>query len=375
MNSLVINKQIRETFVNLTPGFYKRAYHNFSNGNYRDLIALFSRLETDSFVTGCMTARNAGFKRNWQIEPASESGEDYKAVEIVKKFLNAVNARELFEMIVESKMKKFSVIGIENWYVSEGIQLPAKIRKYEQKYFRFNEDGELKIDFGNELRSIPGEAALVCVSSKNPLFLPVAAEFIRKDFGKDAWSAFLETFGEPLLDLQYPPNDRDAKAAAEDALAKVGRSTRIVRQRGTELEIHESKRNTGDHKDYVQDCREGIAFTLLGHAEAGGTGRKFQVGENTAPVRVSEKIAVDDMYYIEEKIKPLIRLIVEQNLNLNSIPRLVFDKSDIIDRKTKLDAVSLAYNQGLGIKASFYSDFGIPVEDPELILKKGEVSE
>lgn len=363
---LVINTMIRSQSVAFTPAFYKRAFRNYQNGDYRDLIALFDRAEIDSFVGGCMTTRTAGYKKSWDIQPVSENAQDVEIAEFVKNTFSNIGIRDLFDQIIGAKMKIYSVTAIE-WDIKNGKQVPIDFTFYDQKYFRHDKDGILKIDWGTELREIPTDSALVVQSKRKPIFLKVLKDFIRKEFGEDNWSSFIETFGEPFIIGYY--SSPEQKTDMESAVNSIAGSTRMVAPEGGRIEIKETTRATGDHKSYQEDCKRGISFTLLGNESASGNSDGAQIGENLEASKAKHEVAVEDMYFIQDEFSKLIKMVVARNYNITDYPKLTIDKSSAIDEKIRLDAVRTAYDFGGEIDPQFFADYGIPLIGDKPLVK------
>ena len=363
---LQINTNIRTSPVQFTPSFYKRAYRNYQNGDFRDFIALCDRAEIDSFIGGCMTARTAGYKKDWTITPASENNQDVEIADWLKNIFSDIGIRELFDSIVDAKMKNYSVTGII-WDIVDGKQVPVEFDYYEQKYFRYDKDGILKVDWGNTLKDIPKDGALVVEYKKKPIFLNVLKDFIRKEFGEDNWSSFLETFGEPFVIGTY--QSADQRSDLEEAVNAIASSTRGVKPENAEIEIMESKRSAGDHKNYVEDAKRGISFVLLGHEGASGNKQGAQIGENLETFKVKHEVAVGDMFFIQDHFNQLIRKIVQRNFNVKEMPRLNIDKTNAIDDNVRLDAIRTAYDIGGEIEPSVFLQYGIKLKNTDSLKK------
>jgi phage gp29-like protein len=369
---LLVNKNIGSINVSFTPEYYKRAYNGWINGDLRYLLALIDRAETDGYISGLLTARHAGYKRSYEIAPFRDRGKDPTPQDediagFVSEVFDGLFMREFFEDMIDARMKWYSVISLE-WDIINGKQVPVYAEKLHQKYFKYDKkDNILKIDWGKELREIPPDSAFVIEAARLPIMLTVLKEYIMKEFGEESWSSFLEVFGEPFIIAYYPPGaDPKIKEETETGVKAIGKSLRGVLPKGTDINIIESKRTGGDHKDYHQARRENISIALLGHMDAAGSDRKMQIGDNTAGIQVKWDIAIDDMYWIEEKIKRFIRMMVNRNFNTNRYPSAIIDKSQSVDAKTKLQAADQALEGGAKIDAKFYKQYGIPIisEDP-----------
>lgn len=364
---IVVNNNLQSPTVSFTPNFYKRTYQEYQRGDYRSLIALFDRAEIDSFIGGCMTARTAGYKKDWSINAASDNPQDMEIADFLTKIFDKVGIRDFFDQIVDAKMKIYSVTGIR-WDLVDGKQVPVEFEYYDQKYFRFDpKDNLLKVDFGMELREIPRDSAIIVTSKKKPIFIKVLKDFIRKEFGEDNWSSFLEVFGEPFVLGTY--NDEEKKAELEEAVNAVAASTRGVKPEGTTIEIMESKRGTGDHKNYVEDCKRGISFVLLGHEGASGNKAGAQIGENLETFKVKHEIAVSDMFFIQDHFNKLIEKIVHRNFNVKEMPKLSIDKSNAIDDGIRLEAARVAFEMGGILDPDFFTNYGIKLLNTDDLKK------
>jgi phage gp29-like protein len=368
---LVINKNIGSINVAFTPEYYKRAYSSWLNGDYRYLLALIDRAETDSFISGCLAARHLGYKRKFQMQPATDSAYDKEIAEFVQEVFNNLFMREFFEDMIDARMKYYSVISLE-WDIANGKQIPVYAEKLAQKYFRYDpKDNILKVDWGKTLKEIPADSAFVLESSRKPIMLNVLKNYIMKEFGEQNWSSFLERFGEPFIFAFVPPNaDKETLDNVDSSLKKMASSTTGRFPKGTELKIEEAQRSTGDQQKYLQTCMEGISLALLGHKDAAGSDSKMQIGDNTSGIEVKKGIAIDDIFWIEEKITTFIKMIVNRNYNTSVYPKLIIDKSDAIDAKTKLQAAEQAIEGGAQIAPEFYKDMGIPIVSEDPIQKR-----
>lgn len=368
---LKVNKDIGFIGVSFTPDYYKRAYKTYQNGDFRLLLALIERAEIDSFVAGCLNARNTGYKRKYSVLPATEETPDVKAAEFLTSVLNDISMREFFEDMMDARYKYYSVIGLE-WDIVNGYQVPVYFEKYDQKYFRYDlADNILKIDFGKRLEEIPPDSAYVIEASRKPILLTVLKDYIRKEFGEENWSSFLEVFGEPFIFAEYPVGSTpDQIKQVDQNINKMAGSSRGAFPEGTKVTIQESKRGAGDQKNYVDDCKANISFALLGHEEAAGSDKRMQIGDTQSSIVATSKVSEDDMFWLEDKIQPFFKMILDRNFTVQKYPRLLMDKSDIIDPKTKLTAAQLAFENGGEIDPDFFREYGIPIKNEDSLKKK-----
>lgn len=357
---LSVNKKIGFQSVAFSPAYYKQAIKNYQQGNFRDLIALMEKAEIDSHIAGCLMGRRAGFLKEWRLTEASDASADLAVKDFIEGVLMRINMRELFEDVQEARLKKYSVIDL-SWEVVEGRQVITQAKKVPQKYFRYDEDGILRLDFGGkDLREIPEDGALICESNRDPILLPVLRDFILKEFGLESWASFLETFGEAFIIGRYPAGaDENFKTELENGVNTLASSSRGIMPEGSNIEIIETKRNTGDHQSFDERCDRGISISILGHANAVSRSSGMQVGENQEAYKVKREIALGDIYYIEEQISRLVRLLWRRNFASGQPPLFSLDKSEPINVNERLAVLQFAYDAGYIIHPDELAKLGL----------------
>ena len=373
--ALNINKKIGVITPSFTPRAFKAAYDNYKLGRLTNLVAMFEYAEIDSHITGCLLGRDAGYKKDWQIKAATESSQDEAIKEFIEQYFITLNARDLFEDIIEAKYKKFTVLEYADWEIMDNKQVPTELRKVHQKYFRFdqNDENKLKIDHVTErLEDIPENSALIINYRKNPIFLPVLRDYILKEFGVESWAAFMETFGEPFIIGKYPPNsDASFINQVEEAVNAIGSSSRGTAPIGSEFEIKETNRNTGDHKTFVERCDAGISITILGHENAVKESPGLKIGENLSAYKVKREIALDDIHFIQTHLNQFIKFLVRRNYPaVTKFPTFSIDKSEPINVKERLLILEQAFEQGVELEAAEYALLGIKVQENAPNLSK-----
>ncbi len=327
---LTVAKKTGKPLVSFNPAGFKRARKSYDSGAPAELIQMMKEAGVDSHVAGCLSGRRSGYKRAFTLTAFDDTESDAQRRDWFKGVLQRLRLRDLLEAIHEGRLYLYHVVDFA-WEVVDGRQVPTSFEAFDQHYFRYDKEGILKIAFGNELREIP-ETALVVENNKTPVMLPPLRDYIMKEFGLEAWSHFLENFGEPFIMGKYPANSGpEFKDEVEAGVKALAASARGTAPEGTELEIHESSRTAGDHLDYTKRCDDGIAIALLGHANAVQNSSGLQVGQNLTPYQVRFDIAVDDCYFIEPFVDRIIQLIGDQNFGDGRYPRFELDKSKPIN--------------------------------------------
>lgn len=365
-----LSKKIGAPIVTFNANTYKTAYRDYRQGTFRTLIELMRRAEVDSQVSGCLKGRRAGFQQAWQVTAFDDTDQFSERAETTRNMIENLDHYRLFKDIFDARMKKFSVIDFD-WEVENSLHKPVKHKKIEHQYFRYDpKDGILKIDSGRSLQEIPPEA-LVCETEELPEMLPVLRDFILKDFGLESWASFIETFGEGIIIGKYPPGaDGEFKDEIETAVNAIARSSRGTMPEGGNLELIETNRTTGDHEKFVDVANRGISIQILGHANAVEQSRGLQVGENLTQFKVKREIAIDDMYFIDNYMQQLIRIIEDRNYGDSKYSKFGLDKKEPVNVKEWLDVLDLAHAHGLSVNADEYRKLGLVIEDEGFIQKQ-----
>ncbi len=364
---LEINKKLGTTFVTFTPAYFRQAFKQYEDGDYRPLIRLIEKAEVDSMISGCLTGRKAGFARDWRISEGGTTPTDIEAKEFIEQILLNLDMNYLFRSIFQAVTRKYSVIDL-TWDIQNTKQVITDFNLLHQKYFRYDlKDGKLKIDWGTKLIEIEKDSALVCEYRENPVLLSPLRDYILKEFGLESWSSFIETFGEPLVIGTYPQGaDTKFISELEAGVRAVSASTRGVAPEGSDIKIIEAHKNTGDHEKYVSRADKSIAISILGHADAvEGSKSGIQVGDNQSSFRVRREIAIDDIRFIEGQISKLVKMLCDRNFTLKKYPVFTIDKSEPINVSERLKVLDSAYDKGLKINPKEYGLLGLYIYDDQ----------
>lgn len=371
---LKINREIGRVPVSFTTSFYKRAVRQFSDGYFGEIIALMEQAEIDSHTAGCLMGRTAGFKSGWKLTESGQSGEETKVRDFIYSVFTSINMRELFEDIFDAKLKKFSVIEL-NWEVINKQHVVTACKKLNQRYFMFDQTiDKVKIYDGKKGIDIPDDAALTVKYNRTPVLLSVLRDYILKEYGLQNWLSFIENFGEAFIIGKYPPGvDSQFRDEMETGINELSASARGVFPTGSEIEIIESKRSTGDHEKFIKNCDRGISISLLGHANAVENSNGMQVGQNLSAYQVKRELAISDIFFIEEYVNRLIKIIVDRNFMIGHYPVFTIDKTKPIDTGEHLSIIKQAFEHGYKIHPDEYSKLGLyKYPDQRPLIKGGE---
>ena len=364
-----VSKRAHRPRVRFDPAGFKRARRQHQNGDSKELIEMMKEAAIDSHVSGCLMGRRSGFKKSYALTPYDDTEPSKERLEFFRGVLQRLRLRDLLEDIHDGRLYLYHVIDFE-WELKDGRQVPTGFKSFEQHHFRRNDDGELGIDRGNRVEEIP-ETALVVESRKRPIMLPVLRDYILKEFGLESWASFLETFGEPFILAKYPPGADDKfKEQVDRGLEAMASSSRGRVPKGTDWEVKETGRSTGDHSDFTDRADTGISVTLLGHANAVEDSGGVNVGGRQQSFEVRHSVAVDDMHFIEPHVNRLIRIIGQQNFGDGRYPRFELKKAKPVNAKEHAEIVDVAWRHGARIHRSEYEKLGLKIDPEQEWLQK-----
>jgi phage gp29-like protein len=361
---LSVSKRAAAPRVSFSPVGYRQAKRQYEQGHPDRLIRMMQEASLDSHAQGCLLGRRAGIKKSYTLRPYEGQTLPQERIDFFRGVLQGLQLRDLLEAIQEGRFYLFNVIDFA-WEVIDGHQVPVRFEDFDQHHFRRSEDGEIILKRGLSTEPIP-DTALVVEARRTPIMLPVLRDYILKEFGLESWASFLETFGEPFIMAKYPPGaDDDFKKEVDEGLDAMASSSRGRAPHGTDLEIHEAGRGTGDHVDFTGRADTGISITLLGHANAVQDRGGVNVGGRQQSFEVRQAVAVDDMHFVEPYVNRLLQLVGQRNFGDGRVPRFELDKSKPVDAKEHAEILDIAWRHGNEIHVSEYEKLGIRVRTDE----------
>lgn len=366
IEQLAITRYAGAQAVQFNPAKYKTAFQQYTQGVYGELVAMMTAAEADGHTAGCIEGRISGFQKSFAFTPYDETNDqDRKRAEWFNDVFKDLDVYNLLIDIWEARLKIFSVVEF-GWDIVDGFLAPVSHKKWEQKYFRWDDKTEMFVVESKGAVLIP-DACLVSYYRRKPIMLSVLRDYILKEFGLNSWAAFMETWGEPLLIGRYPAGAQNSTLRTEldEALASIARSSRGTLPKSADIEIKETSRTTGDHDRFIEMCDQSISIVTLGHANAVESSKGLQVGENLTQYQVRRDLAVSDMLFIDSQISRLVRFIYRLNWTDNRYPYFSLDKTPPLDVKDFRETLDRAYNWGYPIHPEDVRKLGVRVEPDE----------
>lgn len=194
--------------------------------------------------------------REWELEPADDSGPAAAARELVQRVLDGLGFNRLVEALLDATLKGIAIAEIVWSAGADGI-VPARITPRDPRRFAFREADGAEPELRLLTRAapvdgiaLPGRKFIVHRHGGrygNPwglglgqrLFWPVF--FKRQGIG--FWLTAIEKFATPTPVGKYPPDTSDAaKEQLLAALGAIARDAAVVIPDGMAVELVEAKR-------------------------------------------------------------------------------------------------------------------------------------
>ena len=367
-----VNLKVGKPTVRFNPGFYRQAREAYDRGDLAPLIQMQLRAAESGFIAGCLTGRRSGLRRAWTV--TSPEGADVPEDRLAwhRRALTRIGVHTLSRAVLGAKLHRYQVLDFD-YEVAGQLVEPTRLNRYGHQYFAYDLKGDRRLKLkgkGKELLELPPEA-LVAEYDEDPLMLAVLPEFILMDFGKEAWASFMEDFGKGIIIGKYPAGaDDEYKAEVDAAVQAVGESSRGSAPETSTWEIHEAKRNTGDHAGFVLDAKRDISIALLGHANAVQQSSGTQIGENTAALETRRELSDEDCEFVEPYVNRVLATWHRLNWGDGAPPVFELEKQKPRTVREMTDAVDLAYRHGCRVHVSNYSRLGVRVDESVEYVQK-----
>ncbi len=352
--------------VSFTPAGYRAAANALKSGSYAPLIAMLKECESDGFVYGCLQARDGAIDRAWDVRAYSQDKADRERADWLWQVMDNLGVHDLTTSVANALLFLYQVVDFK-WELQDGKWVPVQMVHLGQQYFRYNNDipPALVIDKGRSGEEIP-ETCIIAEINKDkrtPVMLSVLKNYILLNFGEQSWASFLENFGEGIILGKYPDGaDDKTRNETQTAVDNVAASSRGIMPESSTLEVIESKRGTGDHKDFKWSIEEEISIALLGHSD-GVRKSQTQIGANDEAFKVGNRVANGVMSFAEKYINRWIRTLWKLNFGDKRYPTFEMSKYEEFDAKDWRDSLRLLYDMGVPVVRSNLEKLGVDLPE------------
>jgi phage gp29-like protein len=352
--------------VSFTPSGYRAAANALKSGSFSPLIAMLKETESDGFVYGCLQARDGAIDRAWDLRPFSQDKADRERAEWLWSVFDNLGVNDLVTSVANAILYIYQVVDFK-WELVDGKWTPTEMIHLGQQYFRYSNDVPpiLRIDQGKDGAEIPETALIAEINrdKRTPVMLSVLKNYILLNFGEQSWASFLENFGEGIILGKYPDGaDDKTRNETQTAVDAIAASSRGIMPESSALEVVESKRGTGDHKDFKWAFEEEISIALLGHSD-GVRKSQTQIGANDEAFKVGNRVANSIMSFAEKHINRWLRVLWKLNFGDRRYPIFELSKYAEFDSKDWRESLRLLYDMGVPVVRSNLEKLGVDLPE------------
>lgn len=147
------------------------------------------------------------------------------------------------------------------------------------------------------------------------LLCAVAQYSILKDGDISDWAAFVQTFGQPIVDAEWDGYDENQRIQLNDAISGIGAGGSITRPAGTKINLLENKAN-GDGKlqgNLLDAMNKEISKTLLGSTEATQSSNSSGYAQSQTHMEIAEERKKALVNYVRRILNSRFRRILDAN--------------------------------------------------------------
>ena len=233
------------------------------------LYNLYADVDLDGHVEAVTGKRRDPVKSaKWQFVD-----KDGTPVDAINEVIDSIGFDDLLDEIINSKFWGYSILEPRFWQDQDGSwemdaglihRLNYRPENGIVAYQAYGEDG-INIREGIYAKTIMEVGKVKDLG----LYMKAAPYAILKRGGLGDYAAFIQTFGNPLIDAMWNGFDEKQRVQLQQALAEIGAGGTIIRPDGTTIEIKENNTNaTGDaHGSFLRYLDNSISKALLGTTE------------------------------------------------------------------------------------------------------------
>lgn len=233
------------------------------------LYTLYTDVDGDGHVESVVGKRkDAVVAANWQF-----LDKEGRPVEAVNQLIDTVGFDDMLNEIMASRFWGYSILEPKfwkaldgSWEMSAGL-LPRYHYRVEAgiiSYDGISDDG-VNIREGRYLKTVMEVGKVDDLG----LYMKAAPYYVLKRGGLGDYAAFIQTFGNPIIDATWDGVDETQRQKLDDALRNIGAGGTIIRPDGTEVTVIENKtKDTGSaHGEFIKILNTEISKALLGTTE------------------------------------------------------------------------------------------------------------
>lgn len=275
---------------------------------------------------------------DWEIIPYDSSDDAVEHANLVKDMFDyrISSMKHLLTQMMDAIITGYTVHEILTELDENGNEIIKELVFRNPDRFEFGVDGKFYLvdTVSPKKRELNVKHFLIHrneATPENPYGESVLGEasfwlyYLKSGNWKD-WAQFNERFGQGILKGEYERGDVKAMNQTFEALRQLRSNGYAVFEKGSNVDILEASRKTGDYKDLLNEIDRAIAKMVLGQELTTSTGSgagSYALGK--IHQGTFSNIVMSDRANIEESINTLIRNILRRTfLNLDKFPKFKF---------------------------------------------------
>ncbi|WP_425628856.1 phage portal protein family protein [Cellulophaga lytica] len=349
------------------------------NPRRRLLYTLYADVVLDGHVESVMGKRfDAVTSANWQF--VDKEG---KPIDEVNQLIDTIGFDELLTEIINSKFWGYSILepkfwkGVDDtWEMSAGL-LPRYHYRPEMGVVSFDAIS----DDGINIREGVYAKTIMEVGKTDDLGLLVKASpyQVLKRGGLGDYAAFIQTYGNPLIDATWDGFDEAQRLALKEALTGLGAGGNIIRPEGTTIDVKENNaKNTGDaHGSFLSFLNKEISKALLGSTETTESSTSSGYAQAETHADQDNNKHYNDITYVRKYLNSrFIRIMQAYGFNTQGGSFIVQGEDTQLTQAESFTIHSkLATDHKLPIDDDFwYETYGVPKPDNYDAIKKEQAA-
>ncbi len=321
-------------------------FYTGNTGMHIDTVQFYKMLvrKDAQFRTVISARKLAVLSTDWYIEPSddSDSSKDF-ANFISTMFIDRIpSLRKNLNQMMDSIVTGYSIHEIITTLDENGNEVIQDLIYRNPDRFEFGTDSELYLideTFTNKERRKKLDSKHFIIhtneaTNENPYGESVLGEasfwlyYLKNGTLKD-WAQFNERYGQGILKGEYDKGNIKAMEQTFNALKLLRSNGYAVFEKGSNVEILEAARNSGDYKTFVNEIDRAIAKMVLGQeltTSAGEGYGSYSLGK--VHQETFHNIILFDRKNLEETMNNLIKNILNRSFKgLNKYPKFKFVKN------------------------------------------------
>ena len=329
------------------------------------LYNLYADVDLDGHVEAVTGKRRDPIKAaNWQFVDKEGT-----PVDTVNDLIDSVGFDDLLDEIMNAKFWGYSMMEPTFWQDQDGSWemdaglLPRLNYRPENGILAFDSYSEEGV---NIREGIYAKTIMEVGKIKDlGLYMKASPYAILKRGGLGDYAAFIQTFGNPLIDAMWNGFDEKQRIQLQQALQEIGAGGTIIRPEGTAIDVKENNVNaTGDaHGNFLRFLNAEISKALIGTTETTESSSSSGYAQSKTHQEQDESKHETDLNYVRRVLNSrFIRILQSAGFDTQGGRFIIQGESQELTVKESYEMYkSMRKELGLPIDDDFfYETFDVP---------------